>query len=921
MLQLSRLIDNKKAKIAVVGMGYVGLPMAMEFVKNGYFVYGLDSDRNRISRLTKGISYITDVSSAEVKSATSSKRFLPTTDELILKLCDIAIICVPTPLRKRKVPNISYIIKATQSIARYLHKGQLIILESTTYPGTTRDVVLPILERSGLREGKDFFLVFSPERIDPGNELYPFAKIPKVVGGISSLSTKLGAKLYSKVVKKAVAVSSTEAAEVVKLLENTFRIVNIGLINEFAMLCDKLKINVWEIVEAAKTKPFGFMPFYPGPGIGGHCLAGRETIFIKNGNGVETIPIGSFIDKMKENPLSFRKSVNGILYIKPPADYKMLTFNAATKKSQFDNITMLSQSRADSLYKIVTNDNRKVQVTDLHPMLVKCNGSLKVKFAKDLKIGERIPFTSAIEYERLRPNDRKLYIDLLEELKDRPEFSDKIRIKPRNFLWKKYKDSIYKLQFDTPYYTDYVRYNSLPLRYYLDAERKGLLSLNHKDMLLCTGRGPSYNEIPAVIKVNSDFCRLLGYYLSEGCITKDRSLRTRFSFNINETEYLDDVCQILANLGVKYSTYKSRRWKSFYIKVSSDIFGVLLRDILNCGTDCYSMSIPTALFNTPKTYKWELLKGLLRGDGGVDIKSGKNRYSKNGKEYLHHCNSCGINYFSSSSKLFQQVVLLLQEFGIFPTFKKREGLLYIFGYKQILKLKDVFLGEKRTKVESYFKNNRKIIRNSSFQRYKGFITSAIKDIVRTKGDYVYSAEVKNTHTIVTSYGAIVHNCIPKDPLYLSWKARNIGFRTKMIDLASKTNLFMPTFAAVKATGILKKIGKSISRAKVLILGVTYKRDVKDLREAPALDLIEALKKLKAKVSYSDPYVDYLNLHNIRLKGLKLTRENIRGHDLLILVTDHKMFDYRFIAKNAKLIFDTRNAFGKRNIIKENIIKL
>ncbi len=433
-MNLKNKILNGKAKIAVVGLGYVGLPIAFEFIKKGFFVYGLDKDAERVSSLKKGNSYITDISSQEAKNAIKSNRFFTTTKESVLKEADVVIICVPTPLRKTRIPNMSYIIKASRTMARYLRPGQLIILESTTYPGTTKDVVLPILERKGPREGEDFFLSFSPERINPGDKIYTFAKIPKIVGGVSKGATELTKALYSRIINKVIPVSSAEAAEVVKLLENTFRIVNIGLINEFAMLCNKLKIDVWEVVEAAKTKPFGFMPFYPGPGIGGHC-------------------------------------------------------------------------------------------------------------------------------------------------------------------------------------------------------------------------------------------------------------------------------------------------------------------------------------------------------------------------------------------------------------------------------------------------------------------------------------------------------IPADPIYLSWKARKVGFKTNMIDSAAKTNIFMPTYVVSRAESLLNAAGKNISGSKVLILGVTYKRDVKDLRESPALEIIELLQKRGAKVSYSDPYIPYLNINNISLKDVPIAQNSIKRHDLIILVTDHKVFNYKLITKAAQLILDSRNAFKKARIEKGHIIKL
>ncbi|MBL7132323.1 MAG: nucleotide sugar dehydrogenase, partial [Candidatus Omnitrophica bacterium] len=408
-------------------------PIAVEFSKKGFFVYGYDTKESRIEGLKKGKSHIDDIKDKDIKSVIK-KGFNPTYNAKVLNNSDVIIVCVPTPLRNKRTPDISYIIKVTKAVSKYLHVGQLIVLESTTYPGTTREIMLPMLEKGGLKEGKDFFLAFSPERIDPGNKKYKFSNIPKIVGGISKTAGELTKRLYSKVVDKVVYVSRAESAEVVKLLENTFRIVNIGLINEFAMLCDKLGIDVWEVIEAAKTKPFGFMPFYPGPGVGGHCIS-------------------------------------------------------------------------------------------------------------------------------------------------------------------------------------------------------------------------------------------------------------------------------------------------------------------------------------------------------------------------------------------------------------------------------------------------------------------------------------------------------TDPLYLSWKAKRLGFKTRMIDLASKTNLSMPDYVVEKVIKLLEKKQKSINKAKILILGVTYKENIKDLRESPALDIIDILTKKKAKVSYADPYIPYLDIDNIKLKATKITKANIGKHDIVVLVTSHTKFNYSMIASNAKLIFDTRNGFAKAGISSSKIIQL
>jgi UDP-N-acetyl-D-glucosamine dehydrogenase len=265
-------IQNKQARIGVIGLGYVGLPLAVEFALVGFSVTGFDVDENKIAQINAGKSYIPDVPAADVAAMVQAGRLRATSDVAELGSMDAIDICVPTPLRKTKDPDLSYIVRAVEAVAATLKAGQLVILESTTYPGTTDEVVQPMLEAKGLKADVDFFLAFSPERVDPGNQQYTTKTIPKIVGGVGPASTKAAAALYSNAVGTVVPVSSTRVAEMVKLLENTFRAVNIGLVNEIALMCHKMDIGVWEVIDAAKTKPFGFMPFYPGPGLGGHCI-------------------------------------------------------------------------------------------------------------------------------------------------------------------------------------------------------------------------------------------------------------------------------------------------------------------------------------------------------------------------------------------------------------------------------------------------------------------------------------------------------------------------------------------------------------------------------------------------------------------------------------------------------------------------
>ena len=270
--QIISLITNKRAHVGVIGLGYVGLPLLVEFARGGLHATGFEVDSAKADRINSGDSYIGDVPTSVVKELVKSGRLKATTDVQHLKECDAIIICVPTPLRKTKEPDVSYILAAAEEIKKSLRRGQLIILESTTYPGTTDEVLLPMFEETGLKLDEDFLLAFSPERVDPGNPQFQTNNIPKVVGGVTADSTEAAAHLYSQIVKEVHSVSSARVAETAKLLENTFRAVNIGMANEMARLCYALNIDTWEVIRAAATKPFGFMAFYPGPGIGGHCI-------------------------------------------------------------------------------------------------------------------------------------------------------------------------------------------------------------------------------------------------------------------------------------------------------------------------------------------------------------------------------------------------------------------------------------------------------------------------------------------------------------------------------------------------------------------------------------------------------------------------------------------------------------------------
>lgn len=271
--QLLKKLKDRSANIVVLGLGYVGLPLAAIFAEAGYRVTGVDPDQNKVDQINQGTSYIDDVDSSLVYKMVKSKNLQATSDFSVVKNADAVSICVPTPLRKTRDPDMSFVVDVTETIAPYIHPDMVVILESTTYPGTTRELLLPkLVENNNLRVGENFFLAFSPERVDPGRKDWTIKNTPKVVGGITSNCTDAAATLYENALENVVRVSTAEVAEMTKLLENTFRMVNIGLVNEMAIMCDRMGIDVWEVIDAAATKPFGFMKFTPGPGLGGHCI-------------------------------------------------------------------------------------------------------------------------------------------------------------------------------------------------------------------------------------------------------------------------------------------------------------------------------------------------------------------------------------------------------------------------------------------------------------------------------------------------------------------------------------------------------------------------------------------------------------------------------------------------------------------------
>jgi len=422
---LENKIKNKTAKIGVIGLGYVGLPLAIEFVEAGFNVFGIDIDKNKVDNINKGQNYIEDVDDNVLKRAVKNNLFSATNDFSIVAKLDSISICVPTPLNKQKDPDISFIVSVMDEIKTLLHKDMALILESTTYPGSTKELILPYIEKNGFVVGEEFFLCFSPERIDPGNKNYHTKNTPKVIGGITKKCTDMGNLIYQNIVNEVVEVGSTETAEMVKLLENTFRAINIGLANEVAIMCEKLGVNVWEVIDAAATKPFGYMKFTPGPGLGGHCIPidphylswklktlDYEARFIQLAGEINTNMPNHIINIISTNLNKNKKSLNGS---------HILIIGVAYKK----DINDVRESPALDILQLLVNAGAEIDYFDPFVPDVSLNG-IKYESVQNLeninlkKFDSTVVITdhSKINYDKLY-DECELIIDTRNVFKDK----------------------------------------------------------------------------------------------------------------------------------------------------------------------------------------------------------------------------------------------------------------------------------------------------------------------------------------------------------------------------------------------------------------------------------------------------------------------------------------------------------------------
>lgn len=898
MQDLKRKLSHGVPHVVVVGGGYVGLPFAVTAARAHCDVTVYDNNTMKVDAINAGVSYVGDVKDEEVAELVSASVLRAVADPAEAFPADAVVICVPTPLQSGGDPDISFVVSAIEGVAPHLGSQPVLVsLESTVYPGCTREIVAEALWAVG-RQKENTFVSFSPERVDPGNGKWTTKNTPKVVGGLTPESLEVALAFYRRIIDKVVPVSSTDAAEMVKLLENTFRWINIGLVNELAIQCHQLGVDVWEIVEAAKTKPFGFMSFTPGPGVGGHCLDGREYVFVRDGGGLRTVTLADLYAELGPTP---------------PLPVDALSIRPATGVPTFSRISSMSRRMStDPLLLLRTRDARQLRVTDKHPMLVVRDGAIKAVLADELVIKDQLVILRSWPDEEGAKEDRTPVLDVIELVGER---AGRMNVSPRQGMWSEHDDVVRPAcNANKVLAKDVYRTNSLPLRVYRYMEASGTAPFARDALDILTGRGNGWGRQPATIRVDAEFARLIGYYLAEGCLTEDdKSLRTRFCFGSHETDLIEDCCALLKKFGFRYSIYKDKQWAACNVKVSSKVLGVLLRDVLHCGVRSEDVQVPAALLGGPRKVREQLVAGLLRGDGGVYLTEGARPFSKNGKSYTTDSTHAYVNYFTCSPTLRQQAVLLLQSLGVVPQLTASRPGYMTASNVQIRQLAPLLSGEKRRRVEAYCARRKKPMPPKAYKDYGAFAAVELASIERVPPEVVYSMEVEGTHTFVTSYGIAVHNCISVDPDYLSWRLREGHHEARFIDLAGKVNRAMPAYVVQRLADELNVLKKPVCGQRVLVMGVAYKPDVDDTRESPALDIIRELGRRGAIVSYVDPHVVNLFHEGFQLESVDIPRDNTGAvpmddysqFDVVIIVTNHSAFDYLDLIASCPLVLDAR----------------
>ena len=804
-------IDSKEAVIGIVGMGYVGLPLAIAFAECGFRVRGFDTDLEKLSKLRRGVQYLSHVEPKEFFPFVERGQLDFATSYSDLAFCNVFIVCVPTPLTANREPDLSFIEQAANGLKVCVLPSKLFILESSTYPGTTREVFARILSKDMRMEiGRDIFIAHSPERQDPGNQRFKTRNVPKVVGGLTRNCLCVASRLYRKVIETVVDVEDAETAEMVKLFENTYRMVNIAVVNELKVLCHRLGLDVWSVVKAAATKPFGFQSFKPGPGLGGHCFVPGTLVMAERGPvPIEKIRVGERV---------------------------------LTEGGQLQYVLRTFEREYEG--EVVT---------------VKVRGMLPTTMTPDHGVFAAVDGRPSKNGRLHHPVDGKTTAELLGELQK--VLAGELVEKSHHVAW--------------------------PI-----SEGLPILFPDH---------------------ATREYLELAGWYLSEGNLVTAhdeeggiKSIRVQASLCADN---VDDVVRVKELLPLVVGQFNSKmqpnhRRKS-EVRIQDRGTCIVMRQgcvplgealLADFGQHAKGKRFPAwLLWSDDVEGICLLLRGLFRGDG-------------------HSCRDVGgFVYATSSPDLAYGVIILLGRLRIRCNMEmtRTDGKLDAYRIKvrngpDALRLSEMIDFPLRAEPGS---GSEQVVYRGDGNWYR-----RVDLLVRSeyKGK-VYNLHVDETNKYVTSIG-LVANCIPIDPFYLTWKARQVGMNTRFIELAGEINAGMPHYVVERLTHALNEHSKPVKGSSVLVLGVAYKANVNDVRESPAIKVMQLLQELGAAVEYHDPRIPLLEVcGQPTLESVPLTTDRIRSADVVLVLTDHEGVDYAKVGELAKLIVDSRNVEALRSL--------
>jgi nucleotide sugar dehydrogenase len=912
---IPNLVRKGRLRIAVIGLGRIGLPTAAAFAKAGAKVTGVDLKKDVVEMTNAGECWLTDeLGLADlVRDAVRSGNLKATlvAEDAIAK-ADFSIICVPTPVYETKTPDYSAVQKASRTLGKSLRKGSVVIVESTVGPGIVENMVGPILEdESGLTVGKDFGLVSCPERSDPGNIMQNMKTLPRIVGGIGPSWTNVTVSLYESALGvKAIRVSDPKTANAAKLTENLFRDVNIALANEFALLFEELGVDTIEVINACASK-YNFMPHYPGIGVGGPCVIGDEFGFLTNRKGLHVTRLAGFVDELAANRNTTRSRWGATEFFIPGEPIQTLSFDG--RRTVFNRVSWFSRRRYEGkIIKVRLTTNRCVAVTPDHPMLIKRGSEIVVRAARDLRPGDEVPVSSSYGPPISLPAE----IDLVDELKASGESAlIDAKVKPLRSSLREHRDYFLKglkhIGVPASNRSDYLRNDYLHLDKYITLEKWQPSPISHDEVALYTAEG-SAHAIPAVFHLGEEFWRLIGYYVSEGCITEsggERGVRERIkiSFRQREKDLIGDCRSILGSWGI--TPDEEIRDGSHSLRFSSRLFALLLLEVLQCGDDSNTKRVPPQIFFSSRRNIAAFLQGVFRGDGSLENVNGEKSLMK--------------TYATVSPECYQGLLVLLQAFSIVPTCgtlrsKKSTAPAYVMkitGYGDLPTLQQDVGGSSKLALAltTYYRT-----KSPAFTNYGSYGTAFVRSVQELSySGNVYNMEVEGAHTFVTSFGVITHNCLPANSYYLISEGIKAGNIPYLIRMAREINDRMPDHAVELVEEALNEAGKTVKGSKIAMLGVAYKPNIKDVQLTPVERVITRLREMGARVEIYDPMFKGEEVFGLRTKPT--LEAAARGADCLVIGTAHDEFRHLDVEELSKLVNAKAGFVDGRNVVSPSAV--